>query len=310
MYHRIADEPIDNWDLAVSPVHFEEHLQILRRTRYPFPLTDFVHKLVAGTLQPNAVALTFDDGYVDNLVAGKPRLTAADIPATVFLATGFLDRPDEFWWVELARLILYEGDPQRFELMVRGEAMLFDFGTEPLARDDSTMQATQSTRRQAALTQIWQTLRLLEDKEREFIMIELRSIFSVQDRPAGGGRAMTREEVQRLVRDGLVTIGAHTVTHPVLSELAAAACNREISESKITCESLTEAPVAGFSYPYGDFSASARGAVIAAGFTFACCSRYRPIVRTCDVFALPRINVHNWDGHGFESALRSASELT
>ena len=108
MYHRIADEPVDDWGLAVSPALFEEQLHVLRRIRHPFPLTDFVHNLMANTLPSDAVALTFDDGYVDNLVAAKPRLVAADMPATVFLTTGYLDRPGEFWWDELAKLILIE----------------------------------------------------------------------------------------------------------------------------------------------------------------------------------------------------------
>ena len=56
---------------------------------------------MAGTLPLDAVALTFDDGYVDNLVFGKPRLEAADLPATVFLATGYIDRFEPFWWDEL-----------------------------------------------------------------------------------------------------------------------------------------------------------------------------------------------------------------
>src|SRR5271165_2456680 len=70
MYHRIADNPVDYFGLSVCPTRFEEHLRVLRRTRYPLPLTDFVRDLVAGSLRSNAVASTFDDGYVDNLVAG------------------------------------------------------------------------------------------------------------------------------------------------------------------------------------------------------------------------------------------------
>src|SRR5262245_57297164 len=91
MYHRITDDPVDHWCLAVSPTRFEEQLHVLRRTRYPLPLTDFVRDLMAGTLPSNAVALTFDDGYADNLSAGKPRLVAADVPATVFLTIGYID---------------------------------------------------------------------------------------------------------------------------------------------------------------------------------------------------------------------------
>ena len=94
--------------LAVSPSHFEEQLHVLRRVRYPVPLTDFVRRLVAGTLPAHAVALTFDDGYADNFLAGKPRLEATDVPATIFLASGYIDCPAQFWWDELAQLVLTE----------------------------------------------------------------------------------------------------------------------------------------------------------------------------------------------------------
>src|SRR5438552_16821331 len=127
MYHRIADEPLDHWDLSVSPAHFEDHLRVICRTRHALPLTEFVKRHMAGTVRPDAVALTFDDGYVDNLLSAKPRLAAADVPATVFLPTGFLDRPGEFWWDELARFILLEGGPRSFDLTVRGQPMHFEF---------------------------------------------------------------------------------------------------------------------------------------------------------------------------------------
>jgi peptidoglycan/xylan/chitin deacetylase (PgdA/CDA1 family) len=303
MYHRIADGPIDNWGLAVSPALFEEQLHVLRRTRHPFPLTDFVCNLMANTLPPDAVALTFDDGYVDNLVAAKPRLAAADVPATVFLATGYLDRPGEFWWDELARLVFVGNGPRNFELVIRGKTMHIDFGTEPAVCEDGTMGAASLAMRQAALTPIWQAIRLLEDDERELIMSKLRSIFAVRGHYAGQGRAMTREEVRALVSGGLVTIGAHTVTHPVLSKLGAAACHREVTESKLACEALIGAPVAGFAYPYGDLDAKARGAVMTAGFAFACSTQHASASAMCDVFTLPRIQVFNWGGDAFERAL-------
>src|ERR1700722_8811521 len=97
MYHRIAEETIDPWALAVSPIHFEQQLDVLRRTRYPILLSDFVRRLLAGTLPRNAVSVTFDDGYVDNLLSGKPRLSAADVPAIEFLPTGYLGRQGEAW---------------------------------------------------------------------------------------------------------------------------------------------------------------------------------------------------------------------
>ena len=307
LYHRIADEPIDHWGLAVSGSHFEEHLRVLRRVCHPLPLGVFVRDLIAGTLPSDAVALTFDDGYVDNLVAGKPRLAAADVPATVFLTTGYLDRPQPFWWDELARLILLGTDPQRFEVVVRRQTLQIDFGTEPPARKDGSTSATSLTRRRAALWTLREALRPLKEEERQLIMLKLQSIHPSPDDRASLGRAMTGEEVRALVTDGLVTIGAHTVSHPVLSGPGAAACYHEISESKLACEALIEAPVLGFAYPYGDFDAGAREAVKAAGFAFACSVRRGPAMATQDIFALPRIYIPNLDGDAFELALRSAS---
>jgi len=304
MYHRIANDPIDNWGLAVSPRFFEEQLEVLRRTRRPLPLADFIRNLMSGTLASDAVAVTFDDGYVDNLVAGKPLLAAADIPATVFLATGYLDRPGEFWWDELSRLVLAGHGPRNFELMVGGKAMRVDLGSTALARENGTVPATKLKARKAALSPIWEAMRRLDDDERQLAMSRLRSVLTDCGGNVDRGRAMTQDEVRALASDGLVTVGAHTVTHPLLTGLGIVACQKEIAESKATCEALTGAQVAGFAYPYGDFDGKARKAVSAAGFAFACSTRHAAATTASDLLALPRIQICNWDGDAFEQAIR------
>ena len=301
-YHRVADETIDPWTLAVSPAHFEEQLLVLRRTRHPLPLAEFVDGLMAGELPPNAVALTFDDGYVDNLAAAKPRLSTADVPATVFLATGYLDRDEPFWWDALARLVLSGEVPPSFELVVRGEAMRIDFDAESPERAGDALKS-----RHAALFRIWQALRRLEDDERRSIMTKLASLLAKRDHLGIPGRAMSGNEVRALIADGLVMIGAHTVTHPMLGGLGAAACRREIQDSKLVCEALCGAPVTAFAYPYGDFDAEARETARAAGFAFACSTQQGPATAASDIFALPRVHIPDMDGDAFERALRLAS---
>jgi peptidoglycan/xylan/chitin deacetylase (PgdA/CDA1 family) len=310
LYHRIADEPVDCFSLSVSPDHFDQQLQVLRSTRHPLSLVDFVRDLRAGTLRPDAVALTFDDGYVDNLSAGKPRLVAADVPATVFLATGYVNRPGAIWSDELARLILLEDGPKSFELAVHGETLFLDFGGESPAREDGTTPVDSLTRRRTALWKLRNAMRILGDEERGSVMLKLRAIFGGRDYQARLGRAMTSDEVHKLVADGLVTVGAHTVTHPVLPTLEYAASCREITESKTACESLIGAPVSGFAYPYGDFDARVIEAVRGAGFAFSCSVRRGPAVVTSDIFALPRIHIHNWDGDAFERAIYSTSAIS
>lgn len=306
MYHRVADVPLDYWGLAVSPARFEEQLAVLRRTRRPLPLTQFVDGLVAGTLPPDAVALTFDDGYVDNLTAALPRLAAADVPATVFLATGFLDRPEPFWWDELARFILLEAGPKGFEFAINGQPMRFELGVEPPVDEDNTSSVRWSKSRRDVLEAIYHPIRLLDEEERQTIMAQLRSTFAKGDDRAGLGRAMTSDEIRALVADGLVTVGAHTVTHPVLPGLDAARRHRELRESKLTCEALAGAPVTQFAYPYGESDAATREAVKGIGFAFACSTGRAAEVSESDLFALRRNYISNLGGDAFEQRIAAA----
>ena len=307
MYHRIADKPVDYWNLAVSPTRFKEQLRVLRNIRYPLALKEFFHRLMAGTLPPNAVALTFDDGYVDNLVSAKPLLEQHDVPAMIFLATGYTDCSECFWWDELENLILFGSGPQFFDFSFRDHLMRIDFGNEAPAREDDPIPRQRLRKRSASLLRIWEVLRRLDDEERSLALAKLRSNLGGLKYRADLGRAMTSNEVRALVASGLLTIGAHSVTHPVLAELPAAACRREMTESKRACEDLLSAPVSAISYPYGSFDAKVCEAAKAAGFKSGFSTQHGPVIATSDVFALPRIHISNLDGNAFERKLRSAS---
>jgi peptidoglycan/xylan/chitin deacetylase (PgdA/CDA1 family) len=305
MYHRIADELVDPWRLAVSPDRFAEQLQAVRRTRHPLSLTDFVDGLHAGTLPTHAVALTFDDGYVDNLLAAKPRLAVADVPATVFLATGYLDHLHEFWWDELARLILLGDGPPSLTIEVLGSTISFDLSAEPVS-DDRDWQAWSRplTQRQAAYVAIWRAFRPLDEIAREVAMTNIRCAFDNQASWSESSRPMNRQEVRELTKDGLLTIGAHSVTHPALTDLGNAALRSEITKSKLACEELVDSPVRAFAYPYGDHNFDVREAVENAGFAHGCTTSHAPVIKGSSPFSLPRIHVLDWDGDAFDRALR------
>jgi peptidoglycan/xylan/chitin deacetylase (PgdA/CDA1 family) len=104
LYHRVARLESDPQQLAVDPERFDAQLTALRATCTPVALVDVPGLLRARRLPKRPVAVTFDDGYRDNLVTAKPLLERHGVPATVFVASGYVGSGREFWWDELERL--------------------------------------------------------------------------------------------------------------------------------------------------------------------------------------------------------------
>jgi peptidoglycan/xylan/chitin deacetylase (PgdA/CDA1 family) len=307
MYHRIADPPVDPWGLAVQPDHFEEHLAVLRRSRRPLIMSEFFKRLERRTLPKDAVAVTFDDGYVDNLREAKPRLAAGDIPATLFVTTGAIGQRTEYWWDELARGILLRGAALDSEVVIAGEPCRLVFPRSEGAAQRRHWRALDEprTEREAAYLAVWRRLRIVPAGEREAVMNRLRDLLNsspvdVNDLP------MTQKEVAELAADGLFEIGGHTVTHPVLPALDPAERRREIRQGKLACERLVQRSIAGFAYPHGALDADSRAAVQECGFAWACSTESRAVsARDYDRYALPRLCVVDGDGHAFERALQA-----
>jgi peptidoglycan/xylan/chitin deacetylase (PgdA/CDA1 family) len=116
-------------------------------------------------------------------------------------------------------------------------------------------------------------------------------------------RAMTEDEVRRLVAGGLVRIGAHSVSHPVLPELPPAEREAEIAGSRAACLALSGAVSRCFSYPYGDLDRATRDMVERLGFLGAVTTEMRPVRRGDDRFALPRVHVRDLGGAAFARLL-------
>jgi peptidoglycan/xylan/chitin deacetylase (PgdA/CDA1 family) len=91
IFHRVrpAPDPLFPWDMDAAG--FSALLAFLRRWFTVLPLDEAVRRLESDTLPPAAVSVTFDDGYADNLTVARPLLERYEVPATVFVANGYLD---------------------------------------------------------------------------------------------------------------------------------------------------------------------------------------------------------------------------
>lgn len=104
LYHRVTELESDPHHLAVSPARFKSHLDAIVRLGVPMSLAAMLDAARRGSLRAGAVAVTFDDGYADNLTSAAPLLAEAGVPATIFLSTGAIVNGREFWWDELERI--------------------------------------------------------------------------------------------------------------------------------------------------------------------------------------------------------------
>jgi peptidoglycan/xylan/chitin deacetylase (PgdA/CDA1 family) len=314
VYHRIVDLAPDPWSLAVSTGHFAEHLEVLRRNVQPIKLGKLATAVRNGDLPRRSAVVTFDDGYADNLYHGKPLLERYDVPATAFVTTGAIGAEQEFWWDELDRLFLQPGSlPRELCVAVNGRTYSSDLGetasyTEDTARRYRSWKVGEAppSHRHVVYLSLWKQLRTLPADERRHVLEQLLVWAGLEPAGRSTHRTLTPNEVLTLAQGDLIEIGAHTVTHPALAVLAAAAQRKEIEQSKSHLENLLGQPVTSFAYPFGgrdDYTAETVGAVRAAGFASACSTRAGIVGPSTDLYQLPRVYVHDCDGEQFTHLL-------
>lgn len=262
--------------ICTTPASFEEHVAYLASRYRVLPLPEAAACLRARkTLPPNAVAITFDDGYADNLAAARV-LNRYGINGTFYITAGCLKGEAPFWPSEIRQLVARVTRPT-IELDAGGSRVSIPCATSAERRE--------ATKRLARLFKS-HTIAV-----RERLREQLRSA-------AGGGDTtsfmLSWDELREMHRLGM-TIGAHTVTHPNLPNAGLEAARAEISASKVRLERELGAPVTMFSYPNGGaeryMTPEIARLVRETGFEAATTSWNGFASARSDVFALERVQV-------------------
>jgi peptidoglycan/xylan/chitin deacetylase (PgdA/CDA1 family) len=282
MYHRISDEP-DYLGLAVAPAVFAQHLEVLRRRARVVPLAALVARLGdPAPLDTDAVAITFDDGYRDNLDCALPVLSAHGLPATVFVSIGFVDGSSR---------------PMGERIRAVCEA-LWRRGTAPGAWAGAAP-VDQRVRRVLARPGSLHGVASLRSALKELPGDGERVVAILEALAGEGGRRgdlmLDWDGVRALAAAG-IEIGSHAVTHGILSRMPPAQAEDEISASKRRIEREIGRPVVGFAFPNGrggDFLPEHVAALRRAGYLYACTAESGSNHAGCDAYQLRRIGVGN-----------------
>jgi peptidoglycan/xylan/chitin deacetylase (PgdA/CDA1 family) len=200
---------------------------------------------------------------------------------TVFVARGFAERTHSMWWETAERLLSTVS------------SFSFDFGNGP-----ETVSAATHGAKMRAFERLAAAIRSTRQDERIAALDDAARRADIDPLAITAEETMDADELRAFAEDPLVTLGAHTISHPSLAHVDAPRLAGELSDSAEYVERLTGHRPASFAYPYGDGSAAGAREYMAAeraGFALAVTTDPGVLTREAMVArptALPRISLN------------------
>lgn len=284
-YHRVLqeyDQIIDDLDA----VQFTQQMETLAEYFNVLSLGEGLKQVRSGNISPGAVCITFDDGYRDNYDVALPILQALDLPATFFIATGYLG--DGVMWNDIV-----------IEAIRNTQMLELDLTEISLGKKSvSSMQNKCELVNQ--LIGMWRNKPLSERNE---LALTIKRIAQVEFKDR---IMMTHDEVRALASAGM-EIGGHTMNHPVLTSSHLDDARYDIEHGKEELEKIINKPVKYFAYPSGrfgkDYDKDHVDIVKQAGFTAAVSTNDGVVTRASQDFELPRVSIDHASKFKFFASL-------
>ena len=292
-YHGVTPEGYEPVDAVldgnlVTVAQLQQQLQLLKKH---YTLISPEHLLAwrkgERELPPRAALLTCDDGLLNCLTDMLPVLQHEEVNC-LFFVTGDSAQPSSgVLWYEEMLLIFLKTRMKRVDISLQEVSAKSDLGDRE--------------QRRSFWWQLVKRLSKCSSEVREHFLHDVRAQLEVDLRPDLNAsrpfcrrfRMMNIGELKQLASAGM-TIGAHTLSHPVLSQAPAESAYQEIVQSRLKLESALGVPVWAFAYPFGD-PQSVTTEVLemprTAGFSAAFLNTGGGLGASLPKFALPRVHV-------------------
>jgi peptidoglycan/xylan/chitin deacetylase (PgdA/CDA1 family) len=280
MYHGVVpdDCPIDAWTL-VKESEFRKQLDVLAQYYEVVPISQIKERFRRSPhIHRPLAAITFDDGYRNNYLTALPILKEYGFASTIFICSWLLNNQDMTWYDKVIYAIQCSACDQ-----IDVDAKRYDFShAEKSKRWDSI-----------------QTLLVYLKTKSEIDRLEIVDhIFSKLDPTLAHTKYLTllsHEEVKALHESGLVTIGAHTANHEILTNIPLNHAAETIQINLDDLGSLTGQKVRFFSYPNGDYNPEIVKILRSTSITAAFTTVKDLYFERYDDFEIPRIGIGGYD---------------
>ena len=293
IFHRVLSEPDPLLPGEPDAACFDRLCAWVAEWFQVLSLDDAVACLKRGDLPARAMVITFDDGYADNHEVAMPILQRHGLVATFYVATGFLDG-GRMWNDTVIESV------RACQLPALDVAHLGINGLAKLPLGDAAQ-------RRAAIHALLGSLKYRPVDERLQLV---HQVVEAAGAPLRGGVMMRSDQVKALRQAGM-TVGAHTVSHPILLKLTAEQARREIDQSRQHLEAILGEPVRHFAYPNGvpgrDLSDATARIVKDLGFDSAVTTAWGAARMGADSLQLPRFTP--WDRSRWKFGARLAHNL-
>lgn len=276
IFHRVTEAADPLVPGIPTRAAFRHKMELLRDNFKVMPLTEGVRRLAEGSLPSRALSITFDDGYRDNVTTVLPVLKSVGVPATFFVASGYLNG-GRMWNDDVIEII---------RQTKANSISLPELGIGPVSLRDLTA-------RRAAIDAVIERLKEADPKLRQKALDELacESHCRLPD-----DLMMTDDDVRTLHEAGM-EIGCHTRTHPILTRIPLEVGEAEITGSRADLERIINSPVRLFAFPNGipgyDYDARHVDMVRRLGFEAAFSTAWGVSTSGSDRYQLPRFTP--WD---------------
>lgn len=230
IFHRVLAHPDPLFPEEMHAARFDALCRWLGHCFNVLPLDEGALRLQERSLPPRAAAISFDDGYADNYEIALPILHRHGLPATFFIATGFLDGGCMWNDIVIDAVRHCRTEQVDLEIGLPGRHAIVD-----------------TAQRRSLIDRLLPAIKHMVPEAR---LAAAQHIASRCQAPAPVAPMLSTIQLQALAAAGM-HVGAHTVNHPILTAIAPSLARNEISRSKARLEEVLDRKITLFAYPNG-----------------------------------------------------------